>query len=278
MKFALPPALGATSAQRGEQRSGFALIGVCHLLPLPAGPVASPGFAAVIERALFDARVLADADFDGLILENFGDAPFPAGPVDPHVVALVAILAARIRERHPALRIGINLLRNDARSAIGVAAAADADFVRVNVHAGAMLTDQGILQGDAHRTLRYRRELGADAGDRPVAIIADVLVKHAVPLGPVDIGALAADTAKRGGAEVLIITGEGTGKAADPARVHAVRAAVPDVPVWLGSGVTAETLPMWREIAQGAIVGTAVHEDGDVRKPLSAERAARLRG
>lgn len=256
---------------------GFALVGVAHLLPIPAGPVASPGFRAVTERAMADAAVLAGAGFDGIILENFGDAPFPAGPVDPHVVALVAILAARIRERHPALRIGINLLRNDARSAMGVAAAADADFVRVNVHAGAMLTDQGILQGDAHRTLRYRRELGADAGERPVAVIADVLVKHAVPLGPVDIGALAADTARRGGAEVLIVTGEGTGKAADPARVHAVRAAVPGVPVWLGSGVTADTLPTWRRIAQGAIIGTAVHEDGDVRRPLDRARAARIR-
>ncbi len=251
----------------------FTLLGVAHLLALPAGPVASLGFAAVRARALADAEVLAGEGFDGVILENFGDAPFPAGPVDPHVVAFVAVLAAEIRSRHT-LQIGINLLRNDARGALGVAAAAGADFVRVNVHTGAMLTDQGVLQGDAHHTLRYRRELGAER----VRIAADVLVKHAVPLAPMEVGGVASDTAKRGGADVLIVTGTGTGAAADPVRVRRVREAVPGTPIWLGSGVTAETLPMWAEIADGAIVGTVVHEEGDLRRPLDRGRAARVRG
>ena len=125
--------------------------------------------------------------------------------------------------------------------------------------------------------MRYRRELGvADPGPGHVRIAADVLVKHAVPLGDVEIGAVAADTARRGGAEILIVTGEGTGKAADPARVRRVREVLPDVPVWLGSGVTVQTLPLWMSIAQGAIIGTAVHEDADITKPLDAGRAAAI--
>lgn len=270
----------------------FTLVGVAHLLPLPAGPRESPGFGPARLRALHDASVLSDAGFDAIIIENFGDSPFTAGTVDPHVVAFVAILAAQIRERHPKLHIGINLLRNDARSAMGVASAAGADFIRVNVHSGAMVTDQGILQGDAHGTMRYRRELCGREDQRPtqsrppglrtiappwVEVAADVMVKHAVPLGDVEIGALAADTARRGGAGILIVTGEGTGKPADPERVQRVREAVPEVPVWLGSGVTAETLPMWTQLAHGAIIGTALHEDGDVRMPLSLARAMRVR-
>ncbi|MSP56668.1 MAG: BtpA/SgcQ family protein [Myxococcales bacterium] len=256
----------------------FTLVGVAHLLALPAGPRESVGFGPARLRALHDASVLCDAGFDAIILENFGDSPFTSGTVDPHVVAFVAILAAQIRERHPKLRIGINLLRNDARSAMGVAAAAGADFIRVNVHSGAMVTDQGILQGDAHGTLRYRRELcGHEPPGRWVEVAADVLVKHAVPLGDVEIGAVAADTARRGGAGILIVTGEGTGKPADPERVRRVREAVPEVPVWLGSGVTAQTLPMWSQLAHGAIIGTALHEDGDLRLPLSLKRAIRVR-
>mgnify|MGYP003335928408 CR=1 FL=1 len=185
----------------------FAVVGVAHLLPLPGGPRPSPGFAEARARALADAAALAEGGAHGVILENFGDAPFPAGPVDPHVVAFVAALGAEIRARHPQLALGINLLRNDARAAVGVAAAIDAAFVRVNVHVGAMVTDQGLLQGDAHHTLRYRRELNADVG-----IVADVLVKHAVPLGPAEVGPVAADTFRRGGADVLIVTGEGTGQ------------------------------------------------------------------
>ena len=249
----------------------FTLVGVCHLLPLPAGPVASAGFAAVRERALHDAAVLADAGFDALILENYGDAPFPAGPVEPHVSAFVAILAAEIKARH-ALRVGINLLRNDAHAALGVAAASGADFIRVNVHTGAMLTDQGILQGAAHATLRYRRELGAT-----VQIAADVLVKHAVPLAPQAIADVAQDTARRGGAEILIVTGQGTGQKADPEKARAVVAAVPEAQVWVGSGVTEASVGAWTETVHGAIVGTAIHEDSLITLPLSPARAASVR-
>ncbi|MDP2308299.1 MAG: BtpA/SgcQ family protein [Pseudomonadota bacterium] len=246
----------------------FAFVGVIHLLPLPGGPRASEGFAWVRERALADAAVLAGGGAHAAILENFGDAPFPAGPVEPHVVAFVAILAAELRARHPELLLGINLLRNDARSALGVAAAAGGAFVRVNVHVGAMVTDQGLLQGDAHHTLRYRRELGGAS----IGIAADVLVKHAVPLGATEAGSVAADTYRRGGADVLIVTGAGTGRPADPTRAEEVRRAVPEAPLWIGSGVDLASLPSWRTLAQGAIVGTALHRDSRVTEPLELDR------
>jgi membrane complex biogenesis BtpA family protein len=247
----------------------FAFVGVIHLLPLPGGPRPSEGFAAVRERALADAAVLAEGGAHAAILENFGDAPFPAGPVEPHVVAFVAILTAEIRARHPQLLLGVNLLRNDVRSALGVAAAAGGAFVRVNVHVGAMVTDQGLLQGDAHHTLRYRRELGAQP---EIGIAADVLVKHAVPLGPAEAGSVAADTYRRGGADVLIVTGAGTGRPADPSRAEEVRRAVPEAPLWIGSGVDLVSLPSWRTLAQGAIVGTALHRDARVSEPLELDR------
>jgi len=134
-----------------------------------------------------------------------------------------------------------------------------------------MLTDQGILQGDAHRSLRYRRELGA-----PLRVAADVLVKHAVPLGPVELGSIAADTYRRGGADMLVVTGQGTGHGADPARVEIVRAAVPEAPIWVGSGVTLESARLWRRLVQGAIVGTALHQEGNIALPIDRERVRAL--
>ncbi len=249
----------------------FTFVGVLHLLPLPAGPRASEGFAVVRARALADADALAHGGADAAILENYGDAPFPRGPVDPHVVAFVAATARELRARHPSLKLGINLLRNDARAAMGVAAAVDAAFIRVNVLTGAMVTDQGVIEGEAHAVLRYRRELGAD-----VRVVADVMVKHAAPLGPVTLAAQAADTWHRGGADVLVVTGEGTGLPADPARMDEVRRAVPGSTVWVGSGVTEATAAAWRTRADGAIVGTALHADGDARAPLDIERVRRM--
>lgn len=253
-------------------RPGFLFVGVVHLLPLPGGPAEGASFEAAWERALEDAAALAGGGAHAAILENYGDAPFPAGPVDPHVVAFVAALAGELRRRHPSLDLGINLLRNDARAAIGVAAAVGARFVRVNVHVGAMLTDQGILEGRAAETLRYRRSLGARVG-----IAADVLVKHAVPLGPVELGPLAADTWRRGRADALIVTGEGTGRPADPARVEGIRSAVPEARVWVGSGVTLGSAPVWRACCDGAIVGTALHAGGDTDAPVERARVVAMR-
>jgi predicted TIM-barrel enzyme len=57
-------------------------------------------------------------------------------------------------------------------------AATGARFVRVNVHTGAAVTDQGLIQGRAAETLRERQRLCPD-----VALLCDVQVKHATPLG-----------------------------------------------------------------------------------------------
>lgn len=254
--------------------SPFTFVGVIHLLPLPAAPRGSAGFEIVRARALADADALARGGADGAILENFGDAPFSRGAVDPHVVAAMAVLAAEVRRAHPALRLGINVLRNDARAALGIAAITEADWVRVNVLAGAAVTDQGVIEGDAHHWLRYRRELGAER----VGLLADVHVKHARPLGGGPLGEAAADLHHRAGADVLIITGRATGAPAAEADVAEARAAAPGAPIWLGSGVDHASAPSWRRRVDGAIIGTALHAEGDVRAPLEVERVARMAG
>ena len=186
---------------------------------------------------------------------------------------MIAVIGSAVRARFgDALSIGVNILRNDARSALGAAAACGADFIRVNVHVGAAWTDQGLIEGRAHETLRYRRELGAER----VRIAADVLVKHAAPAGVTDIQEVARETAWRGGADVLIVTGSRTGGVTDLKQVERVRAAVADRPIWVGSGVTPGNLTAVRKLADGAIVGTWLHEDADLTAPLSAERVRRL--
>lgn len=249
----------------------FVFAGVIHLLPLPGGPAPSQGFEAVRSRAMADARALATGGAHAAILENFGDAPFLTGAVEPHVLAFVAALSGEVRSRFPAMGLGINLLRNDAVGALGVAAATGADFIRVNVHTGSMVTDQGLVHGEAGKTLRYRQALGSS-----VRIAADVMVKHAVPLGQQEIAQVAADTWRRGRADVLIVTGDATGSPTDPARLKAVRGAVPEALVWVGSGVNLRTAASWRGSASGAIVGTALHRGGDITAPLDPEKVREM--
>ncbi|WP_128081385.1 BtpA/SgcQ family protein, partial [Haloferax sp. ATB1] len=152
------------------------IIGMVHLPPLPGSPGFDGDRDALRTRLLEDAAALEAGGVDGIMLENFGDAPFYPDRVPRHVVADVAALASTLRG-HVTVPFGVNILRNDVQSALGIAAATDGAFVRVNVHTGARLTDQGVIEGMAHETVRLRDQLDTD-----VAILADIDVKHSAPL------------------------------------------------------------------------------------------------
>ncbi len=167
----------------------------------------------------------------------------------------------------------LSSLRNDAQAAMSIAAAADAEFIRVNVHVGTAATDQGLIEGQAHETLRLRDRIGAD-----VAILADVHVKHATPIGEREIERAALETVKRGKADGVIVSGHGTGVETSLADVECVTDALADqghdeTPVFVGSGVTSETVGDCLEAgATGVIVGTALKTDGVTTNPISETR------
>src|SRR5207245_841180 len=121
------------------------LIGMVHLQALPGSPRWEGSMARVIEAALADARALVEGGIDALLVENFGDAPFTAGRVDAATVAGVTAVAAEIRRTFAETPLGVNVLKNDARAALAVVAAVGGRFIRVNVHAGAVVADQGIV-------------------------------------------------------------------------------------------------------------------------------------
>jgi membrane complex biogenesis BtpA family protein len=246
------------------------LVGVVHLPPLPGSPRPSPGLARIVERARADVVTLVQAGFDGLIVENLGDAPFDADEVAVATVAQMTRVVLAAREAAPSLCLGVNVLRNDALAALAVAAATCADFIRVNVHSGVMVADQGVLTGRARQTLLERNRLGA-----AVRVIADVHVKHAVPLGAQRLADVAHDTWSRSGVDALVVSGAGTGRPTSAADVLEVRAAAPGAPVWVGSG-TSPTCPRPGD-AVGVIVGSWLHHDGDLDAPLDPARCRAMR-
>jgi membrane complex biogenesis BtpA family protein len=235
-----------------------AVIGMLHVPALPGSPQYGGDLAAVRERVLADAAKLAVAGVDAMMLENFGDIPFFPGRVGHETAAYLTMLACAVKAAHRAVPLGINVLRNDGVSAMGVAHAAGAEFIRVNVLSGARVTDQGVLQGIAHDVQRLRQSLGATG----MEILADVDVKHSAPLGMARaIEIEVEDLVHRGLADGLIVSGSGTGKATDPRKVSAVKAVAGGVPVFVGSGVALENVETLRA-ADGLIVGTSLKESG----------------
>lgn len=243
------------------------VIGMVHLRALPGSPGYAGSMADVVASAVRDAGALRQGGVDGLMLENFGDVPFFKGRVPAETVAAMTRAAGAVRDAVD-LPLGINVLRNDGLSALAVASAVGAAYVRINVLSGAALTDQGVIEGQAAEVMRYRAALGA-AG---VKVLADVRVKHAAPLAERPLAEEVEELVLRAGADGVVVSGSGTGKPTDPALLEEVARLSAGRPVLVGSGVTAETAGGLARFAGGLIVGTSVKRGGDVAAPVEADR------
>lgn len=246
------------------------IIGVVHLLPLPTSPRWGGSLKSVIDRAEREATALASGGVNSIIVENFFDAPFTKDSVDPAVVSAMSLVVQRLMNL-VSLPIGINVLRNDARSAMAIAACVNAQFIRVNVLTGVMATDQGLIEGQAHQLLRYRRELGSD-----VKILADVLVKHARPLGSPNLTTAVQETIHRGLADAIILSGWATGSPPSLEDLELASAAAADTPVFIGSGANWENIPTLIQAADGVIISSSLKRRGQIDQPIDPIRVSQF--
>jgi len=251
---------------------GRVVIGVVHLPALPGSPgYRGAAMGELIDSALEDARRYARGGVHGLIVENHGDIPF-AKPDDlgPETAAVMAVITDRVR-REVGLPLGINVLANGAVQALAVAQAGGAGFVRVNQWANAYVANEGILEGPAAAATRYRARLRAEG----IRVFADVHVKHGAHAITADrsLAELTRDL-EFFDADAVIVTGQRTGDGADLDELAAVRNAT-RLPLLVGSGVTPDSVGAVLGIADGAIVASALKEDGVWWNPVDE---ARVRG
>ncbi len=250
----------------------YRIVGVIHLPPLPGSARGSSAseMSRILDHARRDSAAWTAGGAAALIVENFGDVPFGKDRVGPETIAAMTLAVAAVIAES-GLPVGVNVLRNDVAAAVAVAAATGGQFVRANVYAGAAVTDQGIIEGRAEEVQALIRRL-----DAPIAVWADVDVKHAAPLAPRPLEEQAEDAVLRGLAGALVVSGKGTGHTTDPEDLRAVRSGAPDTPLYVGSGASLETLARLLEIADGLIVGTAAKRDGLVQNPVDPARVRAL--
>jgi len=248
------------------------LVGMVHLAPLPGSPGFGGAMQAVHRGARRDAGVLVEEGFDALLIENYGDLPFYPDNVPSATIAAMSAVLEHLRQDLPGIPLGVNVLRNDAAAALAIAAAVGAAFIRVNVHCGAAITDQGILQGMAHETLRLRAALAPGT-----AILADAAVKHGRGFTPGPLAEEVLDLVERGLADGVLVTGSRTGMAASQEEVQDAAKAAGRVPVWVASGVTAGNAAEYLDAgARGLIVGNSIKRGGHVEAAVDRSRAREL--
>ena len=245
------------------------LIGMVHLRALPGSPSSSMAPAEIVRIAVAEARLLADAGFDALIVENMHDRPYlaSAGGADTVATFAVAVAAVTAAVRIP---VGVQVLSGATSAALAIAHAAGGSFIRAEGFVFASVADEGLLpEACAGPLLRERRRIGA-AG---VRILADIRKKHSSHAITADLdGAAWARAAEFFGADGVIVTGSETGAAVDMAELAAVRAAT-SLPVLVGSGATPQSAPALLEHADALIVGSALKRDGLWSSDIDPSRA-----
>ncbi|HTJ92927.1 MAG TPA: BtpA/SgcQ family protein [Pararobbsia sp.] len=240
------------------KRARGVVIGVIHCPAFPGAPrYDGRSSEALYEAALADARAYAAGGVDGLIVENHGDVPFSKPEEIGHETsAFMAVAADRIA-RETGLPIGINVLANASRPALAIAAASNAAFVRVNQWANAYVANEGIIEGEAAKALRYRAQLRAEG----VRVFADAHVKHGAHaiVGDRSLEELVRDV-EFFDADAIIATGQRTGDAASLDYLRQIRAAT-RLPLIVGSGCTEHNVAEILSVVDAVIVASSLKVD-----------------
>jgi len=245
--------------------------GVVHLKSLPGSPGNYLPLDEIIELAQEDVNNLIFGGVDGIIIENFGDTPFVKDDISKRTLASFTTVVENI-EYGREIKVGINVLRNDGISALSIAEATKADFVRINVLNSVMMyTDQGMIEGKAHEIAQFKNSL-----NKEIEIYADVFVKHAVPPEGSKIENHTEELIHRAGADVVIVTGDGTGHQINIEDLNKVRDIVPQGKLAIGSGVNEENIEQYVDLADILIVGTNFKVDQDVSKRVDQRNVEHL--
>ncbi len=234
-----------------------ALIGMIHVRALPGTPAYQGGFNAVLRQALNEARLLHEAGFPAIMIENMHDRPYLKYNPGPEITAAMAVIGHEVKKQ-TGLPVGIQILAAANRQALATALAAGLDFIRAEGFVFGHLADEGYIEAGAGPLLRYRKNIGAEH----IAVFTDIKKKHGSH-------ALTADTSIEDHARAatfflsdgLIVTGTETGKAPDPGEIRCVKQST-SLPVLLGSGLTRENFRQFYPLADGFIVGSDLKFNG----------------
>jgi uncharacterized protein len=243
------------------------VIGMVHTLALPGAPLydRAGGMRRIVDQARRDARILVDAGFNALMYCNESDMPYPSRMPAEGVAAMTEVVAECQRDN--TLMSGVNMLI-DPSASIAVAHATGGRFIRCFL-TGAMVGDIGFVAPDGGATLRLRAQLDAQA----IKLICNVTPGFSISLDDRPVEVRAAGAVFIGLADMVCVSGPAAGVEADITTLERVRAKVPDTPVIVGTGVSADNVAALARVADGFIVGTSIKVDGKTLNPVDPGRA-----
>jgi membrane complex biogenesis BtpA family protein len=241
------------------------LVAMVHLPALPgAANYDGRPVPDIARQAAAEARQLADAGFDGVMLQNTHDRPARVR-VRAGTIAAMSAIATTVRAAAP-VELGINVHKNDAEAALAIAVSSEASFVRIKVLVGAVIGVEGVIEGAAESALDTRREYASG-----IEIWADLYELTSWSLAGTSVENLSDLATRFGMADRLIVTDRTVDDSVTAvARVRAATAA----PILVGGRTSAATIRAALGAADGVIVGTCLRHSGRTDMPLDPEAIA----
>lgn len=249
------------------------VIGTIHCPPLPSSPAYSgQDINSIIDYCVKEAGNYLDGGVDGLIVENACDTPYvKPEEIGPETVSSMTVISKEISSNFDAT-LGVVINWNAAKASLAVAKSVKADFVRVNQWVNAYVSNSGIIEGKSGEVMRYRSKIFG----KEVKIFADVHVKHGshAIVSDRSLSDQAADV-EFFNADTAIATGTKTGSPPSASELREIRNGT-DLPVLVGSGLTAKNSEELIPLSDGAIVGTSLKKDNKWKNPVVPEKVKKL--
>ncbi|MCL6443009.1 MAG: BtpA/SgcQ family protein [Alicyclobacillus sp.] len=247
-----------------------AIIGMCHLLPLPGDPHydRDKGMAYVVEMARQDLLALQNGGVDAVMFSNEFSLPYLTDVQTETVAAMARIIG----ELMPEIKIpfGVNVLW-DAKKSLDLAAATGACFVR-EIFSGVYASDFGLWNTNVGETVRHQHQIGAEN----VKLLFNIVPEAAKYLADRDVASIAKSTVFNNRPDALCVSGLTAGAETDSQMLRIVKEAVPNTVVLANTGVRLENVCEQLSVADGAVVGTTFKYDGIFENHVDVERVKRF--
>ncbi|MCH7774184.1 MAG: BtpA/SgcQ family protein [Bacteroidetes bacterium] len=247
------------------------VIGMIHVDALPGTPKYKGDVENIINRAVKEAMTYKNSGIDAIAIENMHDLPYLKRNVGPEIISLMGIVGREVKKASQ-LPCGIQILAGANKEALAAAHSAGMDFIRSEGFVFAHIADEGVMESDAGELLRYRKQIGAE----DILIFTDIKKKHSSHSITSDVDIV--ETAKAAEfflSDGVILTGTSTGKETDIDELKKVRDAV-DIPVLIGSGLTADNIEKYFPAADAFIIGSYFKQGGYWQNEVDADRVKAL--
>jgi len=224
----------------------------------------------LLKEQLIEEGFAVDTVYDGkyaIAIENMHDVPYLKRKVGPEITSLMSVIGYEVKNL-TRLPCGIQILSGANKDALAAAHSAGLDFVRAEGFVFAHVADEGIIEADAGALLRYRKQIAVEN----ILIFTDIKKKHSSHSITADVDIT--ETAKAAQfflSDGIIITGSSTGYEADIDEVKKVKDEI-NIPVIIGSGITAENIKKYLSFADAFIVGSYLKKEGNWMNEVDAER------